>query len=79
MTPEITDNIVKKLGSDLKPGDVMIPWFDKRAIIGIVKPYKGRLDHLFPNGASVAFFKPHSDFIGRMTIDHGEYYKVVEE
>lgn len=66
------------LGSELKPGDTIVPWYERPATIDRLTPYEGRLGHLFKSGAAIAWFSPGSDFSGgRMTVDLGDYYKRV--
>jgi hypothetical protein len=63
------------LGSELKIGDVMIWWYSKRHRIISTKNYVGPLKYLFPKGVYIAIF---DDCPTGMTIDSGDYYKIVK-
>jgi len=64
-------------GRDLRPGDVIIPWYERTATITRLRPYTGPLAHLFPHGARLADFADGCEFrCSGMTIDNDEIYTV---
>ncbi len=66
----------KKLGKDLKVGDILedVWWQPKRDVIVSLKPYKGPLEYLFSEGAQLAEF---AILKSGMTIDNSDYYELV--
>ena len=72
---------VRKLGRDLAPGDVIIPWSERTAIIESITPYRGAYEKDPAwQGATIASFARHSQFGARdMLIFPDETYDVVTE
>ena len=66
---------VKKLGSDLKPGDVIAVWWapNRDAIISL-RPYEGPLKKLWPKGAQLAAFALNKS---GMTIANDDWFEVI--
>lgn len=67
-------------GSELRVGDVLHVWWNRKEmaspncdpIIGL-RPYKGPLENLWPEGAQIASFTHNK--VG-MTIENNNYYEV---
>jgi hypothetical protein len=61
-------------GSDLKVGDVMKVWWQThRDTITELRPYRGPLQSLWPEGAQIAIF---AYLTTGMTIDNSDDYEV---
>lgn len=62
-------------GSELRVGDVIDVWWqpNKDTITGL-RPYKGRLESIFPEGAQLAEFLINKS---GMTIDNSDYYDLI--
>lgn len=66
------------LGADLRPGDIIIPWYEKTAVITAIEPYAGPLAGHFRDGAAVCKFQVGGDFGAKsMLIELGAIYKRV--
>lgn len=66
------------LGKDLKPGDVILPWWSRTAVIVSFKDYNGPLVKYFRGGARIATFHETSEFKAKgMTISNDDYYERV--
>lgn len=63
---------MKVVGVNLVVGDMLNLWLGKTRILKMT-PYKGRLSHLFSNGASIAYL----DNGMSITIDHNDMYNIV--
>ncbi len=66
---------MRVLGSELRPGDtIQVWWRPRRDTITALRPYRGPLAGLFPEGAQIAEFA-----LGAcgMTIDNGDLYDVL--
>ena len=64
-----------KPGHDLKVGDILEVWWRPgRDTITEIEPYKGPLESIFSEGASIAYFAIWH--LG-MTIPHTEAFKVI--
>ena len=63
------------LGKDLRVGDTIeVWWAPNRDTITELRPYTGRLAHIFPEGAQLASF---AICRGGMTINNADPYAVV--
>ena len=70
----------KVQGSDLRIGHVVKVWFTGEqgsTLVGL-RPYKGPLEYLFPEGAQIGNFTSNTPK-GRteMTIDNGAFFEVL--
>jgi hypothetical protein len=82
---QLTTETKRVFGNELKVGDTIKVWWSSAQnmrggkpnedVITGLRPYTGRIGHLFPKGAQIASFMYLH--VG-MTIDNGDLYTVIE-